>query len=699
MSTLPVIGYTNRLSGRAGDRISVHVSATSPTISTRLVTLSTDPDAADMIPLDFEGIYPAAQHAIVTGSYMMVPGGVPLPRDGRMGLWIWPTRPASGRLQGLMSWGAEDGLFLDEAGHVMARWAGRSLVLPNRAVERRWLRISLSFEVGRLVLEASAADGGDQSAAQDAEDRQWQPVDPARFRMAAIDGADGAFDGKIARPTLESLDGDVARWSLGSDPGLRTVSDLSGHARHGVLVHRPQKGMTGPEWQGDSNGWTEAPDSYDAIAFHSDDLSDAGWPETFAFDIPATLPSGAYGVELTADGRRDVLPLFVTPPTGVATAPLALVLPTFSYLLYANERHWWPNPAIEQIAGAPLDEIVGDYDRWGSEHGLISGYDYHADGSGNAHVSMRRPLVNVRADYIHPLLRGPHQLSGDMLIVEWLRSIGQPFDILTDHEVHLRGREALAPYRAVMTGSHPEYTSGSINDAFAGYLGSGGNILHLGGNAFYFVTAAFPDEPHILEVRRGYAGVIPWQSQPGELRLASTGELGGIWRWRGRSAHQLLGAGTAAVSFGPGRPYVRTEASRDPRVAWIFKDISGDVIDAHSVLMGGPAGFEFDAARHDLGTPSDTVVLAVAKDFGPLAFLASEDMLSTGALGGAEAHLLYREATGGGRLFAAPSVAWTGCLPDRDGNNDVARITRNVLDRFLAIPDDRYQQMNGADHG
>jgi N,N-dimethylformamidase len=186
-----------------------------------------------------------------------------------------------------------------------------------------------------------------------------------------------------------------------------------------------------------------------------------------------------------------------------------------------------------------------------------------------------------------------------------------------------------------------------------------------------------------VEIRRGYAGTIPWQSEPGEIRQAATGEPGGIWRWRGRSAHGLLGTGTAAVTFGEGRPYVREPASHDPALAWIFEGTDGVQVDARAELLGGPSGFEVDAIRTDLGTPGDTVKLASATGFDPaLTFIPSEDVLSTGIKGAMESHIAYRRLSGGGRVFAAPSIAWTSCLADRGGDNDVARITANVIRAF-----------------
>lgn len=677
MKQAPLIGYSDRFQVAAGESLGFHVSAPAGDFEARLVRLARSAVGQTPIASAIDGRHAGQEQPIVTGSHMVVPGGVPLPARPNIALWVRPTLPGDGREQALLSWGKNHGLFIGGDGHVRFRWGIAEIMADRPLAALRWSEVRVTAADERIELSVGTQDSGTSYWSGGIDLPSGQKASAETFRIAA------GFDGKIARPRL--LDGDalLAAWAFGTDPGTPTVMDEGPSARHGRLVQTPQRGVTGPDWDGDSSSWREDPAGYDAIAFHSDDLTDAGWPQSFAFTPPADLPSDAYGIELRSGDQRDVVPFFVSPAPGAVAAPLALLVPTFSYLAYANERHWWTNPGVEAIAGKPLGEIVAPIEQWAEAQRLISAYDYHRDGSGCAHASLRRPLVNMRADYRHPLLRGPHQLGADIATIEWLRSIGQPFDIITDHVLHERGAEVLKPYRAVMTGSHPEYVSQAIFDAVEDYVGQGGRLIHLGGNAFYFVTSVFPEEPHVIEVRRGYAGTIPWQSPPGEVRHAATGETGGLWRWRGRSAHRLLGTGTAAVTFGQGRPYVRDIASYDPDHAWIFDGVDAVEIDAHAELLGGPSGFEVDAMRHDLGTPADTVRLATATGFDPaLTIVASEDVLSTGTAGAMESHMAYRRLTGGGRVFSAPSIAWTSCLADRGGDNAVARITANVIRAF-----------------
>ena len=40
------------------------------------------------------------------------------------------------------------------------------------------------------------------------------------------------------------------------------------------------------------------------------------------------------------------------------------------------------------------------------------------------------------------------------------------------------------------------------------------------------------------------------------------------------------------------------------------------------------------------------------------------------------------DRTGGGAVFAVGSIAWSTAMTHKGGDNDVSRITANVLDRF-----------------
>ena len=221
-------------------------------------------------------------------------------------------------------------------------------------------------------------------------------------------------------------------------------------------------------------------------------------------DGPDDLPSGVYAARLRRASDEDHVPFFVRPPRGTATAPIAFLVPTFTYLAYANEH----------IAGATAELVPVRTIRRSTSaedqlhrrrHGLHSLYDHHP----RRHRRLlllpaapaRQPAAEVRTVRI---LGAPEQLRRRSLpdrLAGGRRGIA--YDVVTDEDLHAEGAALLAPYQVVLTGSHPEYWTAPMLDALEAYLAGGGRLMYLGGNGFYWVTGVDPERPHVIEVRRG----------------------------------------------------------------------------------------------------------------------------------------------------------------------------------------------------
>src|SRR5581483_9946498 len=419
-------------------------------------------------------------------------------------------------------------------------------------------------------------------------------------------------------------------------------------------------------------------DEYAAIWFHDDDLADAGWEPSFELDVPEDTASGVYALRLSTEDADDEVPFFVRPAR--ATADIVVLMPTLSYLAYGNEHNSWANP-IPSTPG--LDGIlasVTDRDRYVVEERLKSIYELHSDGSGVAYSSRLRPIANMRSDYGMPLLLGgPHQFPADLELLEWLDRRGFHYDVITDEDIHHRGSEIVRPYRVLVTGSHPEYWTEAMLDTLEAWLAGGGRLMYMGGNGFYWVTSLFAEHPHVIEVRRGHAGTGVWRSDPGEVHHASTGELGGLWRFRGRAPQRLAGVGFTAQGFDHSRPYRRSDESHREDVAWIFDGVEGAQFGAHGSVLHGAAGFEIDRADQQLGTPPNATVVATAREFSDVYQATSEDILTADSQQGGtvsplvRADMVFYETPSGGAVFSTGSIAWCGALLDEDGFiNDTA---------------------------
>jgi len=268
--------------------------------------------------------------------------------------------------------------------------------------------------------------------------------------------------------------------------------------------------------------------------------------------------------------------------------------------------------------------------------------------------------------------------------------MGHEFDVATDEDLHFEGRELLDRYRVVLTGSHPEYWSDQMFTALEDYLRDGGRTMYLGGNGFYWVTSLDPERPHLLEMRRSESGVRTWQADPGEYYHSTTGELCGLWRYRAKTPQRILGVGMTATGGEPARPYKRTEASYDPRVAFMFDGIEDEVLGDFGLHMGAAAGWELDRADPALGTPPHTIVVASSFGHSDVYQLSVEELWKTDPnVGGTKcpdvrADIVLIEYPKGGAVFSVGSISYCGSLQHDDYRNNISRLTDNVLRAFAA---------------
>jgi N,N-dimethylformamidase len=391
---------------------------------------------------------------------------------------------------------------------------------------------------------------------------------------------------------------------------------------------------------------------------------------------------------------EDFLPFAVTPRLGAPTARIALVLPAFSYLAYANEQMLNVGGLL---AGSDPSYPSQPQDDYIVANGLRGLYDRHTDGSGVCYSSLLRPLVNMRPKYAAPWLDGnagsPHQLNADLHIIDWLEHLGCEYDVLTDFELHRDGHRRLGEYAVVITGSHHEYWSGEMLDAAQRYLRAGGRMINLAGNGMYWVTQLDPDTGTSVEIRRRGPSQRNWEPEPGEAHLSSTGELGGIWRYRGHPPQSWLGVGFTAEGVSAGRGYTRQPDGFTPGAHFIFKGLEDDEeIGGFPCLVNGwgAAGFEIDRADLALGTPDHTLIVATAEGFTDDFQLCSEEvMVADSRQGGTvcpqvRADMTFLRYPDGGAVFSTGSISWSGCLSHNGYDNNVSRITRNVLERFVS---------------
>jgi N,N-dimethylformamidase len=751
-----LLGYADRRSVRPGDRVTLMISSDAGEVRADLVRFvdgSPDPESAPARwvpaspPMAVEG--PAALQSAGHGSHadLPLPGGWDTQGRACLRLWFLSTTPP-----------ADPSKIADEASQ--SRMTGRSLPTEDRrqviaaigrgdgsaqlavviaadgrltleldgtpvcattgiVIGRAWYGLLVAVDGASVSLQVSSHVGSwftaDHEERIDASREGWRLRDSDLLRLATwrTDTAEECFNGKIASPALSvhgAIDDPlpllredrplpgalVGAWDPSLEPGSGRLMDRGPGGHHGHTVNLPTRAATGPFWRPGDGGRLTG--QHDAVHFHADDVGDLGWRPTLSLDLPETLEGGVYAIRLTAQEQVMHVPLWVRPSR--PRARVAYLASTNTYLAYANHRMFLGNSDLNHyIASHPVvpndrDVLVLDRPYLGR-----SVYDLHDDGSGVCMASWARPLISFEPEARDFLAAGPRNYAADLYIVGWLERTGLGYDVVTDEDLDVDGQEALRPYEVVITGSHPEYWTRRMMDGLQAYLRSGGKLMYLGGNGFYWMTSLSADRSTI-EVRRGQQGTRAWDSEPGEAVHASTGELGGLWRNLGLCPQSIVGVGMAAQGWGGGRGYRRLPDSFDPRVADFFEGIPADeLIGNFGFVMCGAVGDEVDRMDRALGTPPQALHLATSQTLPDEYQLVVEEVRNmTPAFGGTlcdavRSDMVWFDLPGGGEVFSVGSVSWAAALGWQDGDNNVDRLSSNVLRAFLG----RREQATAAD--
>ena len=475
------------------------------------------------------------------------------------------------------------------------------------------------------------------------------------------------------------------------------VIDVTPNRLHGFAINLPVRGMTGYNWTGDEIVYHHAPQEYGAIHFHDDDIDDARWEVDFSYTVPATLKSGIYAARLRIAGKNtpeteDYIPFYVRPPRGTTTAKIAFIAPTNSYMAYSNDNLATNSVVAQLLAGrVPIMNASDLYLNEHREYGL-STYSCHSDGTGVCYSSRLRPILNMRPKYRHWLSPSLWQFNADLHLTDWLEQMGFEFDVYTDEDLDREGAALLSKYRVVLTGSHPEYSSERMLDAYEAYQATGGRWMYLGANGFYWCSQYHPDNGNIIEVRKGEAGTRAWTANPGEYNNAFDGKYGGMWRARGRIPSKTCGLTFTGYGFDVSTYYRREADSLRPECSWMFTGIGKDeVIGDFGLVGGGAAGLEIDRYDLEFGTPHNAYLLARSEGHTDLMMQVNEEIHFTvrGYYGGGDenpmirADMIYYKTANDGAVFAPGSLAWCGALSHNDYDNNVSRLMKNVLKGFL----------------
>lgn len=649
--------------------------------------------------------------AIDAGSYIEIPHAPHLSPVGSFtfGCWICPSKLAGGWqtvaakwAPGALSFGlfvATDkvlvaGVSLDG---VTVRWcSGQEFVRSGT-----WQYVAMSWDAEHGNLDVF------QKFTTTEPRYTTYPVTPSRgpwaqpgavfagtspILLGALPSADGDgahvahFNGRLADPILfdVSVTADdieelaesnevaptarvLGAWDFSREVSSTRIVDGSAHGHDGIAVNCPARAVIGPHYEkrpsrgeGLRPTYIVRPDLFTAVHLHDDDLDDARWPTSFGITIPADADSGLYAVRVFSDVDELYLPLVVAAPR--PRARVAVLAPTFTWTAYSSNRsaHTWQCDGI-----ADRTRCL---------------YDVHTDGSAVFYVTRRKPSRTG-----NPWFK---RFGGDKIIalvymLEWLDSQDCRYDVITDDQLHSGEVDLAAQYDCLIMAGHNEYWSLSMMRALEGFTASGGRVLYLAGDGFIWVTSTDTGRPYILECRKDMAGDynpgLPRDS--GEAAHSTSLEIGGSWAGRGWRGRDLVGveASTAVYVESDGsRGFRRDAESYDGVYGWIFEGVDEDVVGTYGDNLGSAVGHETDAVPPDSGPRRAARTVRLARASDPTWWAA-------GGLDHSACDLAFTEFPGGGAVFAAGSMTWSGSLIHVDGCS-VSQITANVLDRFLSTP-------------
>jgi N,N-dimethylformamidase len=732
-----IVGYTDKISVSPGECIQFKVSCEEGVGRyradiVRLISGDTQPGAPgylhETVDTVVSGGYPARKQETYVGSYALVNRLTGFDRLDSLNLsmTIYPTMPLARRACLISKLARASGFALwtdPESGLVLTLGNGKDgfheFSVGKGLIAREWYRVQASYDgqTGEVCLEQRTVrthwldpSSGDAKhpCESDVVLRSNSPlliaaVSHREAREKPV--AEAIFNGRIERPIVASrvLDrreverlrqgpipadlGPVvcAAWDFSKAMDTDRAVDISPNHLDGEFINLPIRAVRSSAWDGSEMNFSKAPEQYAAVHFLEDSLYDCEWETDFELEIPTNTKSGFYAAHLTSDDQEDHIPFFVRPPRDRATAPLAVLVPTASYIAYSNKRGSVDSAGMEVDRNSMV--VVFPEDRYLQRHPELgnSMYDDHADGTGVCYASRLRPILDFR-----PKHGSLWQFSADMHLTDWLEREKVSYDVITDEDLHQEGLTLLGRYSCVMTCSHPEYYSTPMWDALFDYLQDGGRLMYMGGNGFYWRVAYRDDKPGAMEMRRAEDGSRSWASEPGEYYMSFTGEYGGLW-WRcGRPPQMLVGNGFIAQGFDFSSYYRRQPDSFDKRAAFIFEGVGeGEKIGDFGLIGGGAAGWELDVSRHKLGTPPHALKLASSESHTDSYLHVNEDIGHMFiAIGGRDdplvrADMMFFETPNGGAVFSTGSITWCGSLYHNQNDNNVSRITRNVLNRFL----------------
>ena len=354
------------------------------------------------------------------------------------------------------------------------------------------------------------------------------------------------------------------------------------------------------------------------------------WPATVTFTVPANWPSGVYTVDIprTSGGRYRLL--FFVRESHPGTARILFLTSVNTFHAYND----YGGGSLYQTQAPQVDKVsfdrpyggngVGNYDRWES------------------------------------------------YFVQWAEAAGYDIAYATTYDLEFLPH-LLEPYEVVIIAGHSEYWTWNMRQRVKAFVAGGGRFMNLSGNTMWW-QVRFEDNGRTM------IGYKNWREDPDKSREGATDEN---WNYPIRDTSFLITGLHWPFGGYPGdngNGYYTVNAGH-----WIF---NGTGLTENQLFGKGPTrqtsihdkesdGLAFNCAADGstilgsisgTGTPRNFTILGLTPVLSKIRGMEGVAMMG-----------LYTN-TAGGAVFSAGTTGWVLGLDQPI----VDRITRNILDRFLA---------------
>lgn len=294
---------------------------------------------------------------------------------------------------------------------------------------------------------------------------------------------------------------------------------------------------------------------------------------------------------------------------------------------------------------------------------------------------------NPFVHYQRPNRATPTNLNSDLIggerhVLDWLRQKLQPYDLVSDVDVH-RDPSLLNKYKAVLINGHAEYWTEKMYTGFESYLDQGGNVIYLTGNGIYWKTTIQGDQ---IEVRKRKQG------QPHTEHTHANGGRGGLWRdlckpeqepnVECKPESKLTGVQFVNLAKAEFRPFKVLNASH-----WVFDGTNVSNGDLIAKKHFGRANCGKDEFGNDLycgeggsGWENDSTTIHSPPNIEIIARGENPTM--------PKAEITYYDHNGGGGVFSIGSLNIGRSLSIPHENPVLSKMLENVFSRFgIDIPE------------